>query len=294
MDSSRDGMVRKLNGHGAGAIESGTPGEPPQPQLPGLVDELAQAMNMARDSLERAVPAGMGAAAAPLPAMPVPRNLFDDEEDDAAMPIPSTWRTPPEPPDSGPLRDQLKAAAFGFATGLAVIVPVVLVLTGRLGDVSFDALFGGAEPLAPTVARTVAAPEQLPVHVQQRVVPTTLVTPAPRRPETMAAAFETAPSAPLPEPQAAESKVSWAGAIAEARRRILSGDVAGGRETLRPAVAAEEPEAVMALAETFDPNMLAAWGVRDVTADVERARGLYQKALSAGLEPARTRLEALN
>ncbi|MCL4766077.1 MAG: hypothetical protein KJZ80_07590 [Hyphomicrobiaceae bacterium] len=290
MDSSRDGYVRKLNGHGAGAGENGRQHEAPQPQLPGLVDELAQAMGMARDSLERPDPANMSAAAAPLPAMSIHRSLFDDEEDDAAMPIPSTWRAPPEPPDAGPLRDQLRAAALGFATGLAVIVPVVLLLTGRFGDVSFDALLGGSEPLAPTVARTTVVPAQLPVQVQQRTVSTTLVTPA-QMPQ--AAAVEAAATEPQ-QPQPAEAGASWSSAIAEGRARILSGDIMGGREMLGPAAAADEPEAFMALAETFDPNMLAAWGVRDVGADVQRARGLYRKALDAGLEPARNRLEALN
>ena len=35
---------------------------------------------------------------------------------------------------------------------------------------------------------------------------------------------------------------------------------------------------VFALAETYDPNMLAAWGVRGVTADVMKAKALYFKA----------------
>ena len=61
-----------------------------------------------------------------------------------------------------------------------------------------------------------------------------------------------------------------------------------------PAVSADEPEAIMALAETYDPNMLAAWGIRDVEADVERARQLYERALRAGVTTARSRLEGLN
>src|SRR5690606_38125945 len=138
MESSREGLVKKLNGHGTGAngqgsgtAESGAP----QQQSSELVDELAQAMNMGRDNPERPQPPPpppADPAASSLPAMAAPRSLFDDEEDDAAMPIPSTWRTPPEPPRSGALRDQLRAAGLGFATGLAIIVPVVLVMTGRL------------------------------------------------------------------------------------------------------------------------------------------------------------------
>ncbi len=48
-----------------------------------------------------------------------------------------------------------------------------------------------------------------------------------------------------------------------------------------------------ALAETYDPNMLAAWGTRGVAADVAKARALYRKALSLGAERAQVRLDAL-
>jgi TPR repeat protein len=50
---------------------------------------------------------------------------------------------------------------------------------------------------------------------------------------------------------------------------------------------------LFALAETYDPNMLAAWGTRGVTADVARARALYQKALGLGVASAQNRLDAL-
>ena len=48
-----------------------------------------------------------------------------------------------------------------------------------------------------------------------------------------------------------------------------------------------------ALAETYDPNMLAAWGSRGVAADVAKARALYRKALNLGVANAQNRLEAL-
>ena len=292
MESSRDGVVKKLNGHGATPADHDRQFESQKPQLSGLVDELAQAMNMARESLERTPPPGMTSAptAPPLPTMPAPRSLFDDEEDDAAMPIPSTWRAQPEPPKSPALRDQLRAASVGFATGLAVIVPVVLVLTGRLDDLSLGSFFGKTEPAGAEMAQP--APVPAPVQVQQRVVPTTVVTPAQTAPQQTAAAH-VEPVTPKPPP-APEPEVSWTSAIAEGKKRILGGDITGGRAVLKPAVAANEPDAILAMAETYDPNMLAAWGVRDVAADVELARELYQKALRAGVDTARTRLQALN
>jgi len=305
MESSREGLVKKLNGHGTGAngqgsgtAESGAP----QQQSSELVDELAQAMNMGRDNPERPQPPPpptADPAASSLPAMAAPRSLFDDEEDDAAMPIPSTWRTPPEPPRSGALRDQLRAAGLGFATGLAIIVPVVLVMTGRLGDVSMDALYGGGDAPAEEAVQTPTAPAQSAGQVQQRTVSTMIVPPGPAEartetPEITRAAVtpDTAPS--VPETTTPEPKASWTSAVAEGKKRILDGDILGGREVLMPAVEAEEPEAMMALAETYDPNMLAAWGVRDIASDVARAKELYERALRAGVEPAKARLEGLN
>ena len=49
----------------------------------------------------------------------------------------------------------------------------------------------------------------------------------------------------------------------------------------------------MALAETYDPNVLAAWGVRGQIADPRTARDLYAKANLIGIPMARQRLEAL-
>jgi TPR repeat protein len=50
---------------------------------------------------------------------------------------------------------------------------------------------------------------------------------------------------------------------------------------------------VFALAETYDPNMLAAWGTRGVTSDVAKARALYRKAVELGVNRAQARLDAL-
>lgn len=307
MESSREGLVKKLNGHGNGVNGQGggkAEGGAPQQQPSELVDELAQAMNMGRVNMERPQsapppPPSANPGESALPAMAAPRSLFDDEEDDVAMPIPSTWRTPPEPPKSGTLRDQLRAAGLGFATGLAVIVPVVLVMTGRLGDVSLDALIGAGEPPAERASTTPAAPAKSAAQVQQRTVSTMIVPPGPVQSKTEAPQISRIANTPDPAPPATETtisepKASWTSAVAEGKKRILDGDVLGGREVLMPAVEADEPEALMALAETYDPNMLAAWGVRDVASDVAQAKELYERAMRAGVEPAKARLEGLN
>jgi hypothetical protein len=53
------------------------------------------------------------------------------------------------------------------------------------------------------------------------------------------------------------------------------------------------PEAAYVLAETYDPNVLAALGITDIKAEVELARLFYERALGGGVIPARQRLEAL-
>jgi hypothetical protein len=78
-----------------------------------------------------------------------------------------------------------------------------------------------------------------------------------------------------------------------AARRIERGDVTGAREMLASADDGAQGPVAFALAETYDPNMLGAWGSRDVAADIAKAKVLYRKALSLGVARAQTRLEAL-
>lgn len=89
------------------------------------------------------------------------------------------------------------------------------------------------------------------------------------------------------------SRNSMRDVLALADRMVASGELDAARELLAGAVADGAPEAMLALAETFDPNVLAAWGVRGSRANTDRARTLYEGALAAGLQQARRRLDAL-
>jgi hypothetical protein len=84
--------------------------------------------------------------------------------------------------------------------------------------------------------------------------------------------------------------------IEQAERHIQSGDLDAARATLSQAVVDGDALATFALAETYDPNMLAARGAgaRGQPADASMAQALYGRALAAGIERARVRLEALN
>src|SRR5262245_8380111 len=83
------------------------------------------------------------------------------------------------------------------------------------------------------------------------------------------------------------------GLLAQAAQRIDSGDITGAREMLADADDGGEGAVSFALAETYDPNMLAAWGTRGVTADAAKARELYHKAFDLGVAQAQKRLDGL-
>ncbi len=77
-------------------------------------------------------------------------------------------------------------------------------------------------------------------------------------------------------------------------RLVKDGDIAGARGPLAKAAALGHADAMLALGETYDPNMLAAWAARDVKPDVSAARLHYGQAVAAGSTRAKNRLDALN
>ena len=212
--------------------------------------------------------------------------------DDEPMPIPSTWREPAVSDDQRWYRQQMGAAFLGLVAGLMIVVPSVLWLSGRIGPLKLGA---PAEHEA-TISGEKASDFKT-VKVQVRPVPV----PAEKRVES-AAQYVTRPPS---DRQATEtvSLTSSDARMAEARRveeilsqaarRVNSGDVIGARDMLAAAEDGAQGPVTFALAETYDPNMLAAWGSRGVTSDVVRARALYRKALELGVTKANMRLEAL-
>ncbi len=81
--------------------------------------------------------------------------------------------------------------------------------------------------------------------------------------------------------------------VEKAEAMLERGDIIGARRELAEAAAAGNTHAKFALAETFDPNMLAARGLRVPVADAGTARALYTQALAAGDARAQRRLEGL-
>ena len=99
----------------------------------------------------------------------------------------------------------------------------------------------------------------------------------PRLPETAA----------LPQTSPAPERV-----LAMAERLVAESDVVAARAVLSELVAAGDARAIFAMAETFDPNMIAVWKAR-VAADAGRARRLYRQAAVNGHPEAALRIEAL-
>jgi hypothetical protein len=71
--------------------------------------------------------------------------------------------------------------------------------------------------------------------------------------------------------------------LLQATRRASSGDVVGARDMLSkfatPTDTKSAARIAFALAETYDPNMLAAWGIIEVPSDAPLARRLYRQAM---------------
>ena len=227
------------------------------------------------------------------------------EPDDEPMPIPSTWRQPIHRDEDRWYRHQMGAALLGLAAGLMIVVPAVLWMSG-----SFEpqkAKTAAVPHVAATATADLKAAEVRTVTVQVRALErpveaaaqyvTGSVEPravaetnqAPEQSSSSALAL----AAKMADAQAAEARARLEGTLAQASRRVESGDVTGAREMLAAAEEGNQGTVTFALAETYDPNMLAAWGSRGVAADVAKAKALYRKALNLGVSNAQSRIDAL-
>jgi hypothetical protein len=219
--------------------------------------------------------------------------------DDEPMPIPSTWRQPVYDDDRS-YRQQMGAALLGLAAGLVIVVPTVLWMSGWFEAHRSNPALSRLAASEPKVAevRTMKVqvqPVEKPAepvaqYVTGSVAPRTVVETVPVVADQPTAS---ALAARFAEPPTADAQVQHNDLIAQASQRVENGDLAGAREMLSAADDGSQGLVAFALAETYDPNMLAAWGTRGVAADVARARALYRKALGLGVASAQSRLEAL-
>jgi hypothetical protein len=74
---------------------------------------------------------------------------------------------------------------------------------------------------------------------------------------------------------------------------MRDGDIYGARLILERAIEGGDVNALMALAETYDPRGLARMNAKGVKPDPGRARSLYTQALAKGVATAQAKLDAL-
>lgn len=189
---------------------------------------------------------------------------------------------PPSPPSSAAtsaeiaegikaLRSQLQAAQNPVAPSR-----VNLASADEPGAISLPGMAVNRPAAAP-------APVQAPVAVSVPAAPAAV-------PAASAVLPEPSPPAAVAHGPSAEEVQ---GLIARAKAFIRLGDIAAARRVLEYAASGENGDGLFALAETFDPGVLSGWHVRGVRGDVERARALYNRASSQGVDGAQARLAAL-
>lgn len=91
----------------------------------------------------------------------------------------------------------------------------------------------------------------------------------------------------------ARALVTTAQILAVAERFVATGEILAARAILSDKAASGDARALFALAETYDPNLLASWDAQNAEPSILYARLLYEAALKNGLADAQTRLDAL-
>ena len=146
---------------------------------------------------------------------------------------------------------------------------------------------------APAPAPVVAAPPApAPVVAPMAALPPPVIE-APTAPAPVPApvyAPAPAPTASLP----ALSEADMRRLNGKAAQAIRDGDILGARLTLERTVEGGDANALLALAETYDPKALIRMNAKGVKGDAAHARKLYTQALARGVTEARGRLDALD
>ena len=138
-----------------------------------------------------------------------------------------------------------------------------------------------APPPAPVIA---AAPPPAVAPIAA-LPPPVIETPAPPAP-----VYAPAPASTLPTLSEADMRRL----NSKAAQAIRDGDILGARLTLERTIEGGDANALLALAETYDPKALLRMNAKSVKGDAAHARKLYGQALAKGVSEARGRLDALD
>jgi hypothetical protein len=175
--------------------------------------------------------------------------------------------------------------------GLALLVPIVLWQKGRIDPV------GSVVRIASTFGLAVAAPPEIVRREASTGAPRTVRVPVevinPASTAPVSASVAVIKPVPVEGVTAQNEAARSEARLGDARRRVGEGDLRAARSMLEDQAISALPTARFLLAETYDPNFLAARGVRSVRAEVPRAVELYRQALDGGIDAARQRINAL-
>jgi hypothetical protein len=111
----------------------------------------------------------------------------------------------------------------------------------------------------------------------------------------IAEATQAAEAAAMEQPAAAEAQDNPEAAklIARASALLGQGNIGAARIVLERAAETGSAQASFMLAETYDPNILSAWGTYGPRGEATKARELYAKAHAGGIQEAKERFDAL-
>ena len=111
----------------------------------------------------------------------------------------------------------------------------------------------------------------------------------------IAEATQAAEAAAMEQPAAAEAQDNPEAAklIARASALLGQGNIGAARIVLERAAETGSAQASFMLAETYDPNILSAWGTYGTRGEATKARELYAKAHAGGIQEAKERFDAL-
>jgi hypothetical protein len=141
---------------------------------------------------------------------------------------------------------------------------------------------GLEQPMAARRERATDKPATAPLTASSK--PVIAAAAADDKPATIAARL-TAPEAPG-NPEALRL-------MARASLLLSQGNIGAARTVLERAAETGSALALFALAETYDPIILAAWGTFGTQGDAAKARELYARAFAGGVQEAGDRLDAL-
>jgi len=209
-----------------------------------------------------------------------------------------------DPDDNGQLISKRRAIspsriliAISAASAAAMVFALFSVDATRAVIVSAGASFAGAWPAQ------LSAPPSEPVQAIAAAPPASLDQPTR---DAIAAAYQAAiksqvvahetpvASSPPPTPPPRQLDADELAALLKRAKGLLAiGDIASARLLLERAADAEEADATLLLARTYDPAVLGTSDARSVTPDPVRAQLWYRRAAELGSTDAQARVAQL-